>query len=105
MDLLKSILSNIHFFSLWIVIFATVLLLGRGQSPLKFVDKKRFLTELDLVKNKLAETKNSFHKKFFLYCDKYFGIFFLYRCDLIFYWVVCGGGFIYLITDILLRIL
>ena len=103
MDLLKLTISNIHFLSLWTMIFAIMLLLGRGQAPLKFVDKQRFLIEQDLVEKKLEQTKNSLYKKFFLYCDKYFQIYLLYRCDLIFYWGVCGSGFIYLIANILLR--
>ena len=66
---------------------------------MKFVDKNKFSEAKIIIQQRLNELKDApFYKRIFIYWDRYFYIYFLYRNDLIFYWAVCGGLLIYVKT-------
>lgn len=90
--MLKEFLFIVSLTSGCIVAFGIAILIGRGQTPLKFINKDKFIEEKQNIANKLEnETTLNLYKKLSLYGDKYLIIYLLYRSDLIFYWLVCGG--------------
>ena len=77
-----------------------MIIVASKSAGLKLIDKSKFQEEKTRIDLTFKTAKNlDVFERLSLFADRHFMLYLLYRRDLIFFWLVCGGLFTFLMSD------